>query len=156
MGSNTSITYITGDATNPPPPAIIAHICNNKGGWGAGFTGALSSRWPSLKEQYKLTLRQRNQGLGDAQFIFAQSNIIIANMIAQDGYSRPGRAAIDYGALQLCLSQLCKIAQRYPAYGVHMPRIGTGLAGGDWTVIEPMIVRELCEKGVQVTVYDEK
>ena len=30
------ITYITGDATRPQEvgPKIIAHICNNLGGWG--------------------------------------------------------------------------------------------------------------------------
>lgn len=32
----TTITYLTGDATLVPPYSIIAHICNNKGGWGVG------------------------------------------------------------------------------------------------------------------------
>jgi hypothetical protein len=35
-----------------------------------------------------------------------------------------------------------------------MPRIGCGLAGGDWSRIEPLIEEQLCARGVQVTVYD--
>jgi hypothetical protein len=37
-----------------------------------------------------------------------------------------------------------------------MPRIGTGRGGGKWEVIEPMIMEELVQRGVTVTVYDPK
>ena len=36
----------------------------------------------------------------------------------------------------------------------HMPRIGCGLAGGRWELIEPLIVKTLCQRNVPVTVYD--
>ena len=36
----------------------------------------------------------------------------------------------------------------------HMPRIGCGLAGGDWAEIEPMITETLCAAGIEVVVYD--
>jgi hypothetical protein len=35
-----------------------------------------------------------------------------------------------------------------------MPRIGCGLAGGDWNKIEAIINETLGEKGLDVTVYD--
>jgi hypothetical protein len=35
-----------------------------------------------------------------------------------------------------------------------MPRIGTGLSGGDWTEIEPIIEAELIGRSIPVTVYD--
>jgi len=37
---------------------------------------------------------------------------------------------------------------------VHMPRIGCGLAGGKWEKIEPIILSELIDKGINVFVYD--
>src|SRR5437899_2936801 len=37
---------------------------------------------------------------------------------------------------------------------IHMPRIGCGLAGGDWSRIEPLINEYLCDQGLSVTVYD--
>jgi len=152
------INYVTGDATQPvSTPAIIAHICNNRGGWGAGFTGALSKRWPRAEEYYRHCWGEKlEHSLGHVQIVRISPDIIVANMIAQDGYSRPGKPAIRYSALENCLDKVrgCALYIRYIQWSVHMPRIGTGLAGGDWAVIEPMIVRELCEKGVEVTVYD--
>lgn len=40
------IHYVTGDATEPigEGEKIIAHICNDQGGWGAGFVLALSKK----------------------------------------------------------------------------------------------------------------
>lgn len=153
------INYVTGDATQPvTTPAIIAHICNNRGGWGAGFTGALSKRYGQPNALYRNNwLCKKNYTLGCVQIVAVANQVSVANMIAQDGYSRPGKPAINYDALAECLHELqmytTKLLTYYP-YTVHMPRIGTGLAGGDWAVIEPMIEQELCEKGIQVTVYD--
>ncbi|WP_253732040.1 hypothetical protein [Listeria monocytogenes] len=43
----TQITYLKGDATNPMAKGnkIIAHICNDVGGWGKGFVLAISRKW---------------------------------------------------------------------------------------------------------------
>jgi hypothetical protein len=40
------IKYVIGDATRPEGTGnrIIAHVCNDYGGWGAGFVLALSKR----------------------------------------------------------------------------------------------------------------
>ena len=35
-----------------------------------------------------------------------------------------------------------------------MPRIGSGQAGGSWTIISELIETEVCAAGVPVTVYD--
>jgi hypothetical protein len=37
---------------------------------------------------------------------------------------------------------------------VHMPRIGCGLAGGEWRRVEPLIERRLVRRGIPVTVDD--
>jgi hypothetical protein len=42
----------------------------------------------------------------------------------------------------------------YDGATVHMPRIGTGLARGNWEVIESIINRTLTLRDVDVTVYD--
>jgi O-acetyl-ADP-ribose deacetylase (regulator of RNase III) len=150
----TTITYLAGDATRPiRTPAIIAHICNNAGGWGAGFSGALSRRWNGAEQVYRHSFRFGNQRLGSIQKAWVTKSILVVNMIAQNGYSKPGKPAIDYPALAVCLSDLAAVAKLYNM-PVHMPRIGTGLAGGDWAVIEARIQAELCEKGVEVVVYD--
>jgi hypothetical protein len=35
-----------------------------------------------------------------------------------------------------------------------MPRIGCGLAGGNWIEIEKIVNRTLIDKNIKVTVYD--
>ncbi len=37
---------------------------------------------------------------------------------------------------------------------VHMPRIGAGLAGGDWREIEQIILDELAAHDLDITIYD--
>ena len=37
---------------------------------------------------------------------------------------------------------------------IHMPRIGCGLAGGNWDQIEPLLEEHLAMAGFDVRVYD--
>jgi hypothetical protein len=39
---------------------------------------------------------------------------------------------------------------------VHLPRIGCGLAGGRWELIEPLITATLCARDIATTVYDHE
>ena len=52
------IHYTTGDATRPATDGrnIIAHICNDIGGWGKGFVGPLSSLARARKGISKVVL----------------------------------------------------------------------------------------------------
>jgi O-acetyl-ADP-ribose deacetylase (regulator of RNase III) len=151
------IHYCIGDATAPSAPGnkIIAHICNDVGGWGKGFVAALSRRWPQPAEAYREWFRQ-GQGfeLGAVQFVPVAPDIWVANMIAQHGL-KPEKdiPPIRYEALRTCLRKVADKAKEWQA-SVHMPRIGCGLAGGEWSRIEPILIETLCQQGIEVTVYD--
>jgi O-acetyl-ADP-ribose deacetylase (regulator of RNase III) len=155
----TNITYLKGDATSPQAKGmkIIAHICNNLGKWGKGFVMAVSDRWPEPERAYREWHRGRagnDFALGSVQFIQVESYIWVANMVAQHGL-RGGRQTppIRYEAVEKALVKVAQKALELKA-SVHMPRIGCGLAGGEWGRIEPIIVSSLCEHDVAVTVYD--
>lgn len=51
------------------------------------------------------------------------------------------------------LARVARFAGQHAAT-IHMPRIGTGLAGGDWEEVSQVIREELIAKGIPVTVYD--
>src|SRR4051794_21518535 len=68
-----------------------------------------------------------------------------------NGYGSSG-PPIRYEAVAECLAGVAVKACDLGA-SVHMPRIGCGLAGGDWAKIEPLIERQLVANGVDVTVY---
>lgn len=151
-----SITYITGDATDPIGDGcrIIAHVCNDAGRWGAGFSGAVSRRWPEPERYYREQYRTVGLLLGGLQAIIVAEQLIVANMIAQHGTrSASNPRPIVYPMLEYGLKGVAHLARHNDA-SVHMPRIGAGLAGGRWEDIEPIIERTLCVAGVPVTVYD--
>jgi O-acetyl-ADP-ribose deacetylase (regulator of RNase III) len=154
------IHYITGDASNPHTdgPKIIAHICNDRGGWGKGFVLAISRRWPGPQADYRRWYRDRainDFELGATRLVQVTPDIWVANMIGQHGIgtSRSAGPPIRYDAVRLSLHHLARHARELRA-SIHMPRIGCGLAGGRWDRIEPLITSELIDHDLPVTVYD--
>ncbi|SEL43735.1 O-acetyl-ADP-ribose deacetylase (regulator of RNase III), contains Macro domain [Nonomuraea pusilla] len=154
---HTVISYVTGDATRPhgQGPKVICHVCNDAGGWGKGFVQALSRRWPQPEARYRAWHRS-GQGfqLGAVRLVQVEPELWVANMIGQHG-TRPTEEGppIRYDALDRCLSALGDEALNLHA-SVHMPRIGTGLAGGSWERVEPLVLKRVSERGIPVTVYD--
>jgi O-acetyl-ADP-ribose deacetylase (regulator of RNase III) len=150
------IEYVVGDATRPrgAGPKIIAHVCNDVGGWGRGFVVALSRRWPEPERAYREWHRAGGARLGATQLVAVEPDLWVANMVGQHGL-RPsgGRPPIRYAAVRACLAEVAGKAGELGA-SVHMPRIGAGLAGGRWDEIEPIILEEVVARGVPVTVYD--
>jgi O-acetyl-ADP-ribose deacetylase (regulator of RNase III) len=159
MLSPTQINYVVGDATNPVAPGnrIIAHCCNDAGYWNAGFVRALSARYHQPESAYR-RWAQTNAPvpftLGQVTFTKVMPGLCVANIIGQRGIrSNSNPRPIRYDALQRGLARVCQLALDNRA-SVHMPRLGAGLAGGDWSVIAEIINQELCGYGVNVTVYD--
>ncbi|MFC8721464.1 macro domain-containing protein [Kitasatospora sp. NPDC057198] len=155
-----TITYLRGDATAPQGkgPRIIAHVCNDLGGWGKGFVLALSRRWPEPEAAFRRWHRERagnDFGLGALQLVQVGPQLWVANLVGQRGI-RTGRSTgvpVRYEAIDAALAKLAPEARRLGA-SVHMPRIGCGLAGGKWERVEPLITARLTDRGVPVTVYD--
>ncbi|UNO43074.1 macro domain-containing protein [Streptomyces sp. MST-110588] len=155
----TEITYVKGDATAPRGKGVkvIAHVCNDLGGWGKGFVLALSRRWPEPEAAYRRWYRERAHndfGLGAVQFVQVGLHLWIANIIGQRGIRTGSKGVpVRYEAID---AGLARVADRAAELGasVHMPRIGCGLAGGTWTRVEPLISERLVRRGIPVTVYD--
>ncbi|WP_223598158.1 macro domain-containing protein [Chryseobacterium sp. GVT01B] len=154
-----TIQYLKGDATAPQAKGIkiIAHICNDIGGWGKGFVLAVSRRWEAPEKEYRNWHRFRsknNFALGEIQLVQVEKYIYIANIIGQKGIKTGSNGfPVRYDAIEKALTKLSNDALLLNA-SVHMPRIGCGLAGGKWEEIEPIIERTLLEKNVEVYVYD--
>jgi O-acetyl-ADP-ribose deacetylase (regulator of RNase III) len=167
-----NIKYVTGDATLPEGDGrkIIAHVCNDGPAWGAGFVLALSARDKTPEEFYRRWAKGLivdYSGYYNTSVPFHLGEIQIApfdaahqpltwvcNMIAQMWVS-PGEREfgipLRYWALKLCLAKLNRQA-KFGMASVHMPRIGCGLAGGEWSRVEEIIANTLVD--VPVTVYD--
>ena len=150
------LSYVEGDATAPRAagPRVVVHVCNDVGGWGAGFVLAVSRRWKAPEREYRAWFKASDGTfqLGAVQFVEVEPDMWVANLIGQHGI-RPTKAGppVRYDAIRAGLREVADFAARHEA-SVHMPRIGSGLAGGDWSTIEDIVTSELAE--LDVTVYD--
>ncbi len=149
----------TGDATRPGGSGnrIVCHVCNDIGTWGAGFVVALSRRWPEPEEAYREWHASGSHpplALGEVQFVQVEEDVWVANMVAQRG-TRPsdGTSPIRYDALERCLRTAARRAGELDA-SLHMPRIGAGLAGGDWGRIRTIIAEAIAAADVRATVWE--
>jgi O-acetyl-ADP-ribose deacetylase (regulator of RNase III) len=189
-----SIQYLIGDATEPVGPGIkiIAHCCNDAGGWGSGFVIALSNRFGAITEESYYVRPQEayttwysafnsdDNGerkrarrwligmlgllnlvpfeLGEVQYVPVKGKIIVANIIGQHGYGYvkdQGNPPIRYDAIQRGLESIRDACiHTGDIVSVHMPRMGAGLAGGEWSKIEKIINETLVRAGISVYVYD--
>jgi O-acetyl-ADP-ribose deacetylase (regulator of RNase III) len=173
------IQYLVGDATEPKVKGnkIIAHVCNDIGGWGRGFVLSVSKKWPEPEKMYRrwyqeqenmllvpghsdVTIGQKLE-LGAVQFVPVayvglppfKEQTYVANMIGQHGVlPKDNVQPIRYDAVEQCLKQVRAFVEHIGGASVHMPRIGCGLAGGKWAEMEPIIERAL--EGVDTYVYD--
>jgi hypothetical protein len=163
-------TVVKGDATKPQRQhevelVYIPHVCNNLGGWGAGFVLALNKAFGKLPmETYKLDVTANC--LGKVSFALVGDNTIIANMIAQNAYldAIKNVRPLKYDALVECMKAVAEdILIKKSLYQVehdvlhitiHCPKFGSELAGGNWEFIEALIEDCWLNKGIDVTVYE--
>lgn len=133
---------------------VRLHGCNARGSFGSGIAGQMNRYHPEARVAYMLAFDEGRVRLGS--IVWARSNTHrIANAITQDDFGRvKGVRYADYEAIRSCMRRLEVTVLRSHAedrvrewFGgevrrVAMPRIGAGLAGGDWEVIEAIIAEE--------------
>lgn len=158
------IHELTGDATRPVQTegsALVAHVVNDLGGWGKSFVLAISKRWPDAESDYR-DWAKSGRGvdncsppfqLGEILISKVETNLSVAHMLAQHGYiGADNPTPLSYEALTQCLRKLADIAAAQNA-SIHMPRIGSGLGGGDWPRIRQIIERELGHLAVYIYTF---
>ena len=151
-----SAAYLVGDVTEPRKDGhrIIAHLVNDRSfRWKSGLGGVISDKWPGIRASFRAWAGSGNRALGRSHCYRACADLWIFSMVAQSGYGPSARPRIRYGPLASCLEELGSKAGEENAT-VHMPRIGSGFAQGDWRIIEGLIDRHLVRRKVDVTVYD--
>lgn len=130
----------------------IAHGCNCSGGFGSGFAKAVAERYPDIRASYLVRFNSVGWRLGDVQIIGVGdgSGREIANCATQQRYGRPEDGPyVSYTAIRDVIRDLASSSWRG---GFAMPKIGAGLAGGNWDIISKIIEEESGD--VEVRVYE--
>lgn len=133
---------------------VIAHGCNCHNMMGSGIALAIATAFPQAYVADRLTTKGDINKLGTmtltrAKKVDAKGSFDIANLYTQ--YD-PGRD-LDYTALRLCLK---KLALTYPGCKIGLPKIGCGIAGGNWEVVKIIISEEMLGCDVTIVEYNPK
>jgi len=143
------IEYIKGDLFDTKHTVII-HGCNAQGRMGAGVARIIYNYYNEAYQEYRD--QYKKNGLKIGEVIWAPANgKIFGNAITQEFYGNDGQIYVDYGAVRKCMDKINAYCMTEGYDCVAMPKIGAGLAGGDWGKIEEIIETGLVD--VQPVVY---
>lgn len=115
---------------------LILHGVNLQGTMNSGVAKQIRERFPSAYSDYVEKFRKEKWCLGDVQYSRTECDKprFIVNCGTQEFYGKDGVQYVSYKAIQECVTQVLRFADR-EKYSVSMPRIGAGLGGGNWEVI---------------------
>ena len=127
---------------------VIAHGVNCQGVMGAGVALAIKNAYPNVYDHYYSKCRADMQYddceiLGDVQFVTVTEKplLVITNCFTQESCGQDKRH-VNYEAVAKCFWILNSRVKLYTYGPLYIPKIGAGLAGGDWKVISAIIESE--------------
>lgn len=152
------LSFVKGDASEPygAERKLLVQLVNDQAQiWGGGFAKQIRKKWPHAQAEFRQWAYDRqNLKLGNIHAANIRPDLSLVSLIAQHGFGKPTSGPrVRYGQLFSALEKVGELAIKENA-SVHMPRIGTGEAGGSWEIIEGIVRETLTARGVRVNVYD--
>lgn len=134
---------------------LIAHGCNAQGVMNSGVAKTLREAYPEIYRVYK---KQSTYILGECIPVhIPNTDLCIVNCITQHHFwnrmsarvsgkaarvfTTPDKRYASYDALDTCFKKLNFYMAREKIPNIAMPKIGCGLGGADWKIVEKLIQR---------------
>jgi O-acetyl-ADP-ribose deacetylase (regulator of RNase III) len=130
------ITYKKGDLLTSEE-TIIMHGCNSMGVMGSGVAKAIREKYPEAYSAYRKQEEIDGLKLGTYSSVITKDNKLIINAITQKYYGRDGKKYVSYDAISAVAKTLNEL---YENTSIAIPKIGAGLGGGSWDVIEKILL----------------
>lgn len=144
--------YINGDIREAKSGYIIQGV-NAQGKMGSGLAKSIMDKWPNVRQRYieKYKNQDNNLYLGSCQFVHVESysgkGLWVVNLVTQENFGYDGELYLSYSGLEVCLHNMVKIIQKGESQNtpniIHVPKIGCGLAGGDWEEVKKIIKKTI-------------
>jgi len=152
------IKYINGDVLSPRGAGekILCMLVNDSARrWGGGIARNAAQKFPTAEKSYSdwLTGLPKRNRLGSVHVSEVGAGLFVASLIGQEGYGPSDHPRIKYSALSKCLDNIVGLAKQKGA-SLHMPKLGAGAAGGDWRVVEQILMECLTKYNICATVYE--
>ncbi len=121
---------------------LIVHGCNCQCAMGAGIAKAIKSTFPEAYQADCKTPKGEREKLGTISYATVQRDEHTITLV--NGYTqlhwRGSAVLADYNAIR---SVMAEVKSRFSGRRIGYPKIGAGLAKGDWDVISQIINEEL-------------
>ncbi len=121
---------------------VIIHGCNCFCTMGDGIARAIKEEFPVALNADTATAKGDKEKLGGYSYANVNRNSHTINVI--NGYTQYNyygeNVLVDYDAVRTLFSRL---KNDFPGKRFGYPKIGAGLAGGDWSIISAIINQEL-------------
>ena len=139
------IKYVKGNLLEATEP-YIGHGCNAQGVMGSGVALAIKTKWPKAFDDYRREFDETGLELGSIINSPQPDGKIILNCITQNYYGRNALRYASYDAIDDCMVGL----RNFGYDNIAFPKIGAGLGGGSWEVIEAIINHRLIDRNVTI------
>lgn len=131
---------------------VIIHGCNCQCTMGAGIAKAIKNTFPEAFEADRATTKGDREKLGTISAAEVERNgnkITIVNGYTQFHWRGTG-VLVDYDAVR---DVMAAVKKRFHRQKIGYPKIGAGLAGGDWEKIKMIIDEELAGENHTLVEY---
>lgn len=130
---------------------VIIHQVNCQGKMNSGVAKALRDKYPQVFKAYREKFPSKPWGdnenifnpadlLGKVQLVPIKKDLVVVNVFGQLSYGKKGKFT-SYDALHSAFEYL------YHMFGndepIHIPLIGCGTGGGEWSVVQAIILENL-------------
>lgn len=132
---------------------VIVHGCNCMCAMGAGIAKLIKEKFPEAYEADLETVRGDKAKLGSCSYAtvsVGSNRFDIVNAYTQYDWKGDG-VLVNYDALRSCMKW---IKEHYRGKRIGIPKIGAGLAGGDWKTINKIIVEELFDEDLILVIKE--
>lgn len=128
---------------------IIVQQVNAQGVMNGGIAKSIRDRYPNVYDAYRNILgapyTQKDSGkiwMGQCIIVYIHTGLYVANIVGQQFFGREKKRYTSYDALDEGMAKVAIAAKLY-GLDVHYPLIGAGLGGGDWSIIQAIIDKNL-------------
>jgi O-acetyl-ADP-ribose deacetylase (regulator of RNase III) len=135
---------------------IIVHGCNAQGKMRSGFAKQLREMYPRAYLDYYASYKR--YGLRTGKVVISpvpphENKFVIANAITQEfyGYDRE-TVYVDYEGVAKCFKDISEYALKNGFKEIHFPKIGAGLANGNWDRIIK-IIQDAVDPSIELNLW---
>lgn len=133
--------YIKGSILDAPQK-YIAHGVNAQNVMGSGVAKVLFDKYPSVKEDYHFYHKEYEEHIDSNEELLGIYSVSdqsdgksILNCYTQEFYGYDERKYVSYDAIFNCFKSMVDLGVKE----IAIPKIGCGLAGGNWEIVSRII-----------------